>query len=101
MSNLAFYLMITIYFIFLVVNHKGLDPAIGAYEIFIMAAYPASDWLLFMICGLTLGRVVKRKEFLINYKAANISKEKKKDDLFDITYLPIDYLSDVQEEDSD
>ena len=101
MSNLAFYLMLTIYYIFLVINRKELDPAIDVREIYYMAVYPASDWVLFSLCASTLGRVVKRKEFLINYKAANISKEKKKDDLFDIAYLPVDYLSDVQEEDSD
>ena len=101
MSNLAFYLTISVYYIFLIINRAKLDQAIGTKEIYYMAVYPASDWLLFSICALSLRGVISRKHFLIEFKAENVSKERKKDDLFDVCFLPYDYLSDVQEEDSD
>jgi hypothetical protein len=53
-----------------------------------MAVYPASDWLLFSLCAISLKGVVARKNFLIKLKAANVSNERKKDDLFDVCFLP-------------
>ncbi len=88
MSNLAFYLTVTVYYIFLLINSAKLDQAIGAKEIYYMAVYPASDWLLFSLCAISLKGVVARKNFLIKLKAANVSNERKKDDLFDVCFLP-------------
>jgi hypothetical protein len=101
MSNLAFYLTMTVYYIFLLINRTSLDKAIKIKEIYLMAVYPASDWLLFSICALSLRAVVLRKHFLMEFKAENIGLERKQDDLFDVCFLPQDYMSDVQEEDSD
>ena len=57
--------------------------------------YPLSDWALFGFCAISLARVVARKNFLYKFKAVNVSDEKKKDDFFDIKFLPVEYMSDV------
>ena len=40
--------------------------------------------------------VIARRNELFSFKAGGISQEKKDDDLFDVRYLPEEYMSDVQ-----
>ena len=42
-----------------------------------------------------------RRDLLLNKEVNTVSKEKKEDDLFDMRYLPEEYMSDVQETESD
>lgn len=42
-----------------------------------------------------------RRNSLFKFESATVSIEKKKDDLFDVRYLPVEYMSDEQETDED
>lgn len=44
---------------------------------------------------------MRRRQCLIEFKVDGIGKEKKKDDMFDVRYFPEEYMSDIQEEDSE
>ena len=44
---------------------------------------------------------MKRRQCLIDFEVDGIGKEAKEDHMFDVRYYPEEYLSDIQEEDSE
>ena len=42
-----------------------------------------------------------RRDELFRFESTNVPMEKKQDDLFDVRYLPEEYMSDEQETDED
>lgn len=61
-----------------------------------LVLYAISDWLLLLFAWLIQKNVIARRNELFSFKAGGISQEKKDDDLFDVRYLPEEYMSDVQ-----
>ena len=44
---------------------------------------------------------MRRRDQLLKWDSATLAREKKEDDLFDVKYLPEEYMSDEQETDED
>ena len=44
---------------------------------------------------------MRRRDQLLKWDSATLTPEKKEDDLFDVKYLPEEYMSDEQETDED
>lgn len=61
-----------------------------------LVLYAISDWFLLLFAWLIQKNVIARRNELFSFKAGGISQEKKDDDLFDVRYLPEEYMSDVQ-----
>ena len=58
--------------------------------------YAISDWLLLLFAWVIQKNVIARRNELFNFEAGGINDDKKDDDLFDVRYLPEEYMSDVQ-----
>lgn len=91
----------TMYFGGLWIYHSKLKPNIELVNIALLGAYLISDWLLFLLSLCVLRNIMRRRQCLIEFKVDGIGKEKKKDDMFDVRYFPEEYMSDIQEEDSE
>ena len=60
-----------------------------------LSFYPAMDWFSFFFSWCILRKLIARRDLLLNADVNSVSQEKKQDDLFDLKYLPEEYLSDV------
>ena len=83
---------------FLFVYRDELPPNIEQRHLWLLLTYAGSDVLLLLFSWCIQRRIIARKEQLRGFKANNVTDEKKDDDLFDVRYLPEEYMSDVQED---
>ena len=83
------------YFAFLFFHMDKLPPNIEKEQIYLLGIYVVSDWLLLLFSWRIQSRIIERRDYLFKCKANCVSAEKKADDMFDIRYLPEEYLSDV------
>lgn len=91
----------TLYFGGLWVNIDKLKPNVSLTNVTLLSAYLVSDWLLFLLSFCVQRNIMKRRQCLIDFEVDGIGKETKEDHMFDVRYYPEEYLSDIQEEDSD
>ena len=101
MIRLASYITLLMYFAFLFVHKDKLSSRLGIDQLYLLAAYPISDWFLFLLSWCLLSNIMRRRDQLLKWDSATLSREKKEDDLFDVKYLPEEYMSDEQETDED
>ena len=84
------------YLVFLFVYTDMLPPNIKIESVTYLVVYAISDWFLLLFAWVIQKNVIARRNELFSFKAGGISQEKKDDDLFDVRYLPEEYMSDVQ-----
>ena len=95
---LSSYITLLIYFLGLFLYTNKLPENIGINQILLLAVYVVSDWLLLLFSWTIQLNIVARRDELFRFKANKIEIEKKQDDMFDVRYLPEEYMSDIQEE---
>ena len=57
--------------------------------------YLGTDLALILLSWGIQKNIIARRDELFRFKASGVSKEKKEDDLFDLRYLPEEYMSDI------
>lgn len=65
-------------------------------NVILLTAYAASDWAMLLFAWAIQKNVIARRNELFSFQAGGITQEKKDDDLFDVRYLPEEYMSDIQ-----
>ena len=98
LGYLSSYITLSFYFVFLFVHANYLPPNIDLDQITLLSVYVVSDWCLLLFSWLIQSNVVARRNELFAFQAGGITQDKKDDDLFDVRYLPEEYMSDIQEE---
>ena len=101
MIRLASYITLLMYYGFLFVHKDKLSPNLDIEQLYLLGVYPASDWFCFFLSWILLCNIMKRRDQLLQWDSATLAREKKEDDLFDVKYLPEEYMSDEQETDED
>ena len=101
MVALATYITLLMYFGFLFVYMDKLSPKLDRNQLYLCGVYPISDWCLFFISWCLQRNIMARRDELFRFESTNVPMEKKQDDLFDVRYLPEEYMSDEQETDED
>lgn len=101
MVSLASYLTLLMYYGFLFVHMDLLHVNIDIIQLYLIAIYPATDWSLFFLSWCLQKNIMARRDQLFAFESATVSIEKKQDDLFDVRYLPEEYMSDEQETDDE
>ena len=96
LGYLSSYITLLFYLVFLFVYTDKLPPNIKVVNVYYLVVYAISDWLLLLFAWVIQMNVIARRNELFSFKAGGISQEKKDDDLFDVRYLPEEYMSDVQ-----
>ena len=74
-----------------------LAPNIPRSQLNILTLYAASDIMLMVFSWSIQTNLVRRRDELFKFKAGGIAQEKKEYDLFDIRYLPEEYISDIED----
>ena len=74
-----------------------LKPNIPRSQLNLLILYAASDIVLMIFAWSIQTNLVKRRDELFKFKAGGIAQEKKEYDLFDIRYLPEEYISDIED----
>ena len=101
MAHLSNYLCLLFYFCFLFVYRDMLPANIPKQMLYNLSVYPASDWFSFIMSWCFQINIMSRRQLLMDYDVISVSQQKKEEDMFDVRYLPEEYLSDVQDESSD
>lgn len=98
-SPLAFFsafITLVIFFGLLFVYLDELKPHIARRNVWLLFVYEGSDWASLFFSWLFQRNLMARRDALMKFTVGGVSNEKKQDDLFDVRYLPEEYLSDVQ-----
>ena len=95
LAYLSSYITLVLYIGFLFAYTEDLPPRIEIFHLTILWAYAGSDWLMLLLSWCIQSNIISRKNALLKFKAGGITQEKKEDDLFDVRYLPEEYMSDV------
>ena len=95
LAYLSSYITLAFWLAFLFVYMDCLPPNIEPKHLYLLLVYAGCDALLLLFSWLIQLRVVSRRYQLMSFKANNVTDEKKEDDLFDVRYLPEEYMSDV------
>ena len=101
MVALATYLTLLMYYGFLFVHVTKLHDNMDKNQLYYIAIYPITDWIMFFLSYCLQRNIMKRRDDLFKQDTISVSLEKKQDDLFDVRYLPVEYVSDEQDDDSD
>ena len=101
MAYLSSYITLFLYLGFLFVYADRLPPNIEFKHLSILSLYAASDIALLLFSWGIQKNIIARRDELFNFPAGQVSQEKKEDDLFDVRYLPEEYMSDIQEDSDD
>ena len=101
MTSLSVYLTLFMYYAFLFLYKDLLPRKIPVSSLYLLSVYPATDWFCVIFSWLMLRGIIKRRDILLASKVNSVSSQKKSDDMFDIRYLPEEYLSDIQEDSED
>ena len=101
MIALATYITLLMYFGFLFVYMDKIWPGLDRLQLYLCGVYPICDWSLFFISWCLQRNIMARRDQLFAFESTNVPLEKKQDDLFDVRYLPEEYMSDEQETDED
>ena len=96
LGYLSSYITLLFYLGFLFVYPNLLPPNIGVDRISLLVLYAISDWALLLFAWAIQKNVIARRNELFRFEAGGISQDKKDDDLFDVRYLPEEYMSDIQ-----
>ena len=96
LGYLSSYITLLFYLGFLFVYTDELPPNIKIESVYYLVVYAISDWFLLLFAWVIQKNVIARRNELFSFRAGGISQEKKDDDLFDVRYLPEEYMSDVQ-----
>ena len=97
LGYISSYLTLFLYLGILFVFTGDLPPNIETKHVNLLCLYAASDILLMMFSWRIQRNIVDRRNELFKFKVAGITQEKKEYDLFDIRYLPEEYMSDMED----
>ena len=95
LAYLSNYITFFLYMAFLFVYPGKLASNIEIYHLNYLALYAASDVALLLFSWGIQKNIIARRSELFKFAAGGITREKKEDDLFDVRYLPEEYMSDI------
>lgn len=99
-SNLNFFLMITLYYFMLFINISELKKP-SKQCVYLIGVYPSTDFAMVFLSLTCIKRAVEMKRELESnqmFKVFNLEMQKK---LREVLYLPVSYTSDIEEEADD
>ena len=97
LGYLSSYLTLFLYLSILFVFTDKLPENIPVWHLNILTIYAGSDIVLMFFAWIIQRNLVARRDELFRFKAGDITQEKKERDLFDIRYMPEEYMSDVED----
>ena len=97
LGYLSSYLTLFLYLAMMFIHADLLAPNIPRSQLNILTLYAASDIMLMVFSWSIQTNLVRRRDELFKFKAGGIAQEKKEYDLFDIRYLPEEYISDIED----
>ena len=95
LAYLASYITLLFYLSFLYVHAGELPANVPIYHLNRLLAYLGSDLALIIFSWAIQKNLIERRNELIKFAAGGIKREQKEDDLFDVRYLPEEYMSDI------
>lgn len=72
-----------------------LNENIDIIHLKLLWAYAATDTVMLLFSWGVQRNVIARRNHLFTFSSYGVTQEKKDDDLFDIRYLPEEYMSDI------
>ena len=98
---LSSYITLFFYLTFLFVYAGDLPANIELKHLYLLFFYLGTDLGLLLFSWCIQKNIIARRDELFRFEAGGVNKEKKDDDLFDVRYLPEEYMSDIQDDTSD
>ena len=95
LGYLSSYITLLIYLSFLFVYAGDLSPNIDIIHLKLLWVYAATDTVMLLFSWGVQRNVIARRNHLFTFSSYGVTQEKKDDDLFDIRYLPEEYMSDI------